>query len=69
MACFSGYMIPDPPPSYVSTAAWLCHGTADETTPYIRGNGNNGFVGAVETLNKWRDANGCIGSPVETWRR
>ena len=76
MACWAGYMIPQPPPTFQSTAAWLCFGTADESSPYIAGGGTNdpellnaGYVGAVESLNKWRDANGCSGSPVETWRR
>ena len=65
----------DPPSSFLPVSAWTCFGTADDSSPYLPGNGNYeqefinfGYVGAVENLNKWRDANGCTGNYTETWR-
>ena len=72
MACHAGYMLATPTADYVPTSAWLAFGTFDESSPYAPGRTDEaiaaGYIGAVASLNRWRDANLCSGSPVETWR-
>ena len=70
--CHAGYLIPSivgmNSTSFTPTPAWTVFGTSDTSYPYEAGAAQFGYIGAVESLRKWRDANECTGNEVETWR-
>ena len=72
MGCHAGYLIPSlssmDQASFIPTPAWTVFGTSDSSSPYEAGAAQFGYIGAVESLQKWANVNGCTGDPVETWR-
>ena len=75
MACHAGYLLESAPPAdYEATPSWQLLGSHDEAVPYNPGpdsgpfSTHEGYIGAMESWHRWRDSNGCVGEPIETWR-
>ena len=56
VGCFAGVAHTPFPASYQPTPTWVVHGTLDSLVPY---DGNIFYLGAMETHEKFAEANGC----------